>query len=357
MAIKTNYSNERLHTREPGEEQFHDFDNQELSKRYKRENILFHKDDCAVYRVKKMSRTDENSPINAALKVGQLLPSRQVRDTLERLFNILEIPHMTKISLIGRVYSAKKGLSFHLESNDRFTNSPRKPANAYGYVFQMELEEGSLTTLKQKTHISIQEEAVIEVQRIFMEAVLYSYGIIVNDIKDANVLYSTLKEDDERSQCDYWMYDVSGTTFFLPKIRHWIKLCDIDHWPYQETTQTKNFTQEFFQRFKQNNPLLNQILQFAAAPPHDAKILNMNPRPKDTPVPEFKIPRFHQVSKIDCAQLGYLKLDSERQSSSEEHVLKKQNGSNSAHPSEVDHTKLFQLSSYCSSLFSSDQGE
>ena len=73
MAIESNYSNKR----EPVEEQFHDFDNQELSKRYKRETILFHKSDCAIYRVKKMSLTDENSPINAALKVGQLLPSRQ----------------------------------------------------------------------------------------------------------------------------------------------------------------------------------------------------------------------------------------------------------------------------------------
>ncbi|MGD0664611.1 MAG: hypothetical protein ABSA17_02625 [Rhabdochlamydiaceae bacterium] len=353
MAIESNYSNKR----EPVEEQFHDFDNQELSKRYKRETILFHKSDCAIYRVKKMSLTDENSPINAALKVGQLLPSRQVRVTLGRLFNALEIPHMTKISLIGRVYSAKKGLSFHLESNDRFTNSPRKPANAYGYVFQMELEEGSLTTLKQHTHISIQEEAVIEVQRIFMEAVLYSYGIIVNDIKDANVLYSPLKEDDERSQCDYWMYDVSGTTFFLPKIRHWIKLCDIDHWPYLETTQTKNFTQELFERLKQNKPLLNQIMQLSATPPHDAKILNMNPRLKNTPIPEVKIPRFHQVSKLDCAQLSFLNLDSERQSSSQEPVLKDLTGSHIADRAEVDHTKLFQLSSYCSTLFLSTQGE
>jgi hypothetical protein len=137
------------------------------------------------------------------------------------------------------------------------------------------------------------------------------------------------------------MYDVSGTTFFLPKIRHWIKLCDIDHWPYQETTQTKNFTQELFERLKHNKPLLSQILQLMAAPPHDAKILNMNPRPKGTPIPEFKIPRFHVVSKVDWSQLSYLKLDSDRQSNQ----------------AAVNHTKLFELSSYCSTLFLSNQGE
>ncbi len=242
-------------------------DNAALVAAYERVDIIAGHTECTVFEVLKRKQPALS---RRALKLNLVEPPLDVLAKLQQL----KLAQVISAMCIGKIQVKPK--PFVSELNSSFVQEPRKKSKngQWAYLTEMELMEGNLKELKQTKKLSPLEEAVIEVQRIAVEAFLYKKGITISDVKDINVLWQTLPDNDPKRRCNYWMYRIGSEEYYLPPIKYWIKLCDFDHWEYSKKVPSRNFDKEVESRLR-NAPrmLLEQIAQFKVRPKKNAKVL------------------------------------------------------------------------------------
>ncbi|MBS0603944.1 MAG: hypothetical protein JSS60_02785 [Verrucomicrobia bacterium] len=253
-----------------------------LALRYERQEMLGHKsaDDYTSMVVSVIDLQDSDS--RKAIKVTIQKPSFELLKTIDKICQGKDTAHLIQTHLLGRV-KVKSGAFLKTQTNDGFVYAPSslQKLDRWAYVYEMKLMDGDLKSLK-SSGLSLQELAAIEIQRVATESFLHSKGIIPSDLKDINVLFRTLSDEDIFNdkallKVSFWKYRIGATDYYLPRLPYLITLCDYDEWLLSSIPLPEvDFEQVLLERLKHFPLLLKQIEEFKKEPEVPGRIAIMN---------------------------------------------------------------------------------
>lgn len=245
-------------------------DNNSLLNLFERVDVLSdtNNPECLVLKVN--IRDCDTSP-ERALKINFSEPPSAVITKL----NQLNHRHLLSVKVLGKINVNKK---FIPQDSTNFV-LPLKTGRAAKatyqvYVTVMELMEGNLKKLKKSPH----EEAAYEIQRMAIEYFLYENGIVMGDIKETNVVWHTLPENDPMLKHTHLKYKIGTDDYYIPTPyikKRLIKPGDIDEWEYRPNLPQVNYAEVFASRLKKApKSHRDQIAALRERPPKGSRILD-----------------------------------------------------------------------------------